>query len=69
MNGRTLAKAFVDGLPETSNRKEDNKTARKPRDNARSIATVSRLPSLYSFLQFGGELPPFRPDIRHQRKA
>lgn len=29
MNGRTPTKAFVDGLPETSNRKEDGKPARK----------------------------------------
>jgi hypothetical protein len=29
MNGRTPAKAFVDGLPETANRKEDKKPARK----------------------------------------
>lgn len=29
MNGRTPAKAFAEGLPETTNQKEDKKPARK----------------------------------------
>ena len=41
MNGRTPAKAFADRLSETTNRKEDNKPAKKPPDTARALVSPS----------------------------